>query len=89
MLADDIPTQDQTSISQPPTQHKPPTIFIHRVLNYNQMINRITEVIEEDQYFTKSLTNNVVKLTSKTPDAYRTIVKHLKKTGHILPHITA
>jgi hypothetical protein len=45
MLADDITTQKQTGISQPPTQHKPQPIFIHGVLNYNQMINRTTEVI--------------------------------------------
>jgi hypothetical protein len=43
------------------------------------MVKRITEVIEEDQYFTKSLANNVVKLTCKTPDIYRSIVKHFKK----------
>jgi PAX-interacting protein 1 len=43
------------------------------------MIKRITEIIEEDQYFTKSLANNVIKLTCKTPDTYRSNVKHFKK----------
>jgi hypothetical protein len=33
MLADDITKQNQTDISQPPTQHNPPPIFIHGVLN--------------------------------------------------------
>jgi hypothetical protein len=42
--------------------------------------------IEEDQYFTKSLANNVIKLTCKTPDTYRSIVKHFKKHD-IFPHI--
>jgi hypothetical protein len=79
MLTDDNTTSDQTHFPQPPIHHKPPPIFIHGVLNYTQMIKRITEVTEEDQYFTKSLTNNVIKLTCKTPDTYRSIVKHFKK----------
>ena len=79
MLTDDNTTSDQTIFPQLPIQHKPPSIFIHRVLNYTQMIKRTTEVIEVDQYFTKSLANNVIKLTCKTPDTYRSIVKHFKK----------
>jgi hypothetical protein len=43
------------------------------------MVKRITEVIEEDKYFTKSLANNVIKLTCSTPDTYRTVAKHFKK----------
>jgi hypothetical protein len=31
---------------------KPPPIFIFRVVNYNEMVNKLTEVIEQEQYST-------------------------------------
>ena len=47
----------------PQQNHKPPPIFIHGVINYNQMIKSISEVAEDEQYFTKGMANNVIKLT--------------------------
>jgi hypothetical protein len=38
-------------------------------------------VAEDEQYFTKSMPNNVIKLTPSTPDTYRNIIKHLKENG--------
>jgi hypothetical protein len=40
------------------------------------MIKSISEVAENEQYFTKSMANNVIKLTCSTPDTYRNIVFH-------------
>ena len=65
-------------LQQPPIP-KPPPIFIHRVLNYKNMIKSITEVVEEEQFFSKSLANNVIKLSSITPATYRAIIKHFKE----------
>jgi hypothetical protein len=66
----------------PPLQnHKPPPIFIHGVINYDQMIKSIREVAEDEQYFTKSIANNVIKLTSYTLDTYRFLIKHFKENG--------
>ena len=66
---------------QPPKNHKPPPIFIHGVINYSEMIKSISEVAEEEQYFTKSMANNVIKLTCTTPDTYRNLIKHFKEKG--------
>jgi hypothetical protein len=44
MLTDDINTPEQTECPQHPIKHKPPPIFIHGVINYNQMVKRISEV---------------------------------------------
>jgi len=72
----------QVSESQPlPQQHKPPPIFIHGVTNYNQMIKSISEVAEDEQYYTKSMANNVIKLNCSTSDTYRNIVKHFRDNG--------
>jgi predicted RNA methylase len=43
-------------------------------------------VAEDEQYFTKSMANNVIKLISSTPDTYRNIIKHFKENG-IFSHI--
>ena len=43
------------------------------------MIKSLTEVAEEEQFLTKSLTNNVIKLAFSTPDTYRAIIKHCKE----------
>ena len=50
----------------------------HRVINYTDMIKSLTEVVEEEQFFTKSLSTNV-KLACSTPDTYRAIIKHCKE----------
>ena len=36
-----------------PQNHKPPPIFIDGVINYGEMIKRIREVAEDEQYYTK------------------------------------
>jgi len=35
---------------QPPKSHKPPTTFLHGVINYSEMIKCISEVAEDEQY---------------------------------------
>jgi hypothetical protein len=41
---------------------KPSPIFIYGVVNYNEMINKLSEVIQQDQYSTKSMTKNNIKI---------------------------
>jgi len=43
------------------------------------MIKSLTEAAEEEEFLTKSLANNVIKLACSTPDTYRAIVKHCKE----------
>jgi hypothetical protein len=64
---------------QPPKNYKLPPIFIHGVINYSEMIKSISEAAEDEQYFTKSMANNVIKLTCKTPDTYRNLIKLFKE----------
>jgi len=45
------------------------------------MIKSIREVAEDEQYFTKSMSSNVIQLTSSTLDTYRTLIKHFKENG--------
>jgi len=82
----DILTQEVRQVEpgeqhQPSKNHKPPSIFLHGVINYSEMIKSISEVAEDVQYFTKSMANNVIKLSCTTPDTYRNLIKHFKEKG--------
>jgi len=57
---------------------KPPPIFVHAVINYGEMIKRIRDLVEDEQYCTKSLANNVIKINCVTPETYRKLVRYLK-----------
>jgi len=81
MLTEEIPTTDQAENTQPPKIHKPPPIFLHGVINYDKMIRSINEVAETEQFYTKSMANNVIKITCLTPETYRTLIKHFKDTN--------
>ena len=70
---------EASELFQQPPIPKPPPIFIHGVLNYKDMIKSITEVVAEEQFFTRSFVNNVMKLSSITPATYRAIIKHFKE----------
>jgi hypothetical protein len=45
------------------------------------MINRIRNIAEDEQYTTKSLTNNVIKINSVTPETYRNLIKYFKESN--------
>lgn len=66
----------------PPTKEntpKPPPIFIHGVQDYKKMTQQIQAFAENEQYNTKSLANNVVKISCGTPDTYRKLVRLFKE----------
>ena len=65
----------------PTRNHKPPPIFIHGVINYGAMINRIRNIAEDEQYSTKSLSNNVIKINCVTPETYRNLIRYLKENN--------
>jgi len=44
------------------------------------MIHSINEVGEAEQFYTKSLANNVIKITCLTPETYQSLIKHFKET---------
>jgi hypothetical protein len=80
MLTEETPTSDQVANTKPPQMHKPPPIFLHGVIHYGKIISSINEVAETEQFYNKSLTNNVVKITCLTPETYRALIKHFKET---------
>jgi hypothetical protein len=76
---------DEASSPDAPTCIKPqpipklPPIYVHGVIHYGEMIKSITEVAKKEQFCTKTLANNVIKISYTTPTTYRAIVKHFKE----------
>jgi hypothetical protein len=79
MLTEDNFHPEASEKPHPPLSPKPPPIFLHGVINYSEMIKSLTEVAAEEQFLTKSLNNNVVKLACSTPDTYTAIIKHCQE----------
>jgi hypothetical protein len=42
------------------------------------MQKRLNEFLDEEQYTTRSLANGTIKLTCKTPDTYRKLVRYMR-----------
>jgi hypothetical protein len=47
------------------------------------MINKLSEVIQQDQYSTKSMTKNNIKINWTTPETYRKLVGFLKDNDRV------
>jgi hypothetical protein len=58
--------------------HEPPLIFIHGIINYGEMIKRIRVIADDEQYCTKNMTNNVIKINCLTPETHRKLVRYFK-----------
>jgi hypothetical protein len=62
--------QQEEMEANPPhhPNHKPRPIFIHGLINYDEMTKHIREIVDYEQYHTKSLANDVIKLNCTTPE---------------------
>lgn len=58
---------------------KPPPIFVHGVQDFKEMTKQLEEIAKKEEYQTKSLINNVVKINCETPEIYRKLVKEFKE----------
>lgn len=62
---------------------KPPPIFVHGVTDYTKMVEALQDIVEIEQYKTKTMANNVVKINANTVDTYRKLVKFMKESNII------
>jgi hypothetical protein len=65
------PGMSNDKITITPKIPRLPPIFVHGVQNYTEMIKRIQKIAEQEQYFTESLANNIVKINCETPETYK------------------
>jgi hypothetical protein len=45
------------------------------------MVNKLTEITEQEQYSTKSMVDNTIKIDCTTPETYRKLVVFLKENN--------
>jgi hypothetical protein len=57
---------------------KPPSIFVYGVVNLPEMLKNFQDIVELDEYTTRSMANDTVKLNCSNPDAYRKLVRFMK-----------
>lgn len=74
---------NKETITPAPDIPKPPPIFVHGVMNYDMMTKTLLNVAETEQYTTKCLADNVVKINTKTPDVYRKLIKYMQENDII------
>ena len=81
MLTNETNLNSAEGNPSPTRNHKPQPIFIHGVINYGEMINQIRNIAEDEQYTTKSLINNVIKINCVTPETRRKLIKYFKESN--------
>ena len=79
-LLTNITNQDSVDGNQSSKKnHKPSPVFVHGVINYGEIIKRIRDIAENEQHFTKSLANSVIKINCVTPETYRKLLRYFKE----------
>jgi hypothetical protein len=61
--------------------HKPPQIFVHGVTKCGDVIKRIRDIAEDEQYCTKCLANNVIEINCLTPETHGKLFKYFKENN--------
>jgi len=51
--------------------HKPPLIFINGVINCGEMVKRVRDIAEDEEYCTKGLAHNVIETNCVTSETNR------------------
>lgn len=88
VLMDEEPIQGQNIPKEAENldhNYKPPPIFIQDVVNYPVMLLSIETVIHPSEFICKTLSQNQIKINTKSADAYRKLI-HLFKQNKIAFH---
>jgi hypothetical protein len=62
---------------------KPPPVFVYRVTSLPEMQKRLNKFLDDEQYTTKSMANDTVKLTCQSPDTYRKLATYMRDNNII------
>jgi hypothetical protein len=49
------------------------------------MVHNLCSAVEQDQYTTKTLVDNTIKINCYTPDTYRKLVRYMREKNFIHP----
>jgi uncharacterized alpha/beta hydrolase family protein len=57
---------------------KLPPIYIHGITDYKAMVNNLAKAVDEENYFTKTLSNNTVRISTPSSETYRKSIHHIQ-----------
>lgn len=77
------PNKENSNSNQVTRVQRPPPIYIYDVLNFSEMANTISSVIDKNDYICKALVNSTVKIYTTTSDSFRKLAKYLKEKNII------
>ncbi|VEN54315.1 unnamed protein product, partial [Callosobruchus maculatus] len=77
LTTEDDHSQNNTAKKIP----RPPPIFVYGVINFPEMIKKLSEIVAEEQYITKSMPDNTIKINCNTPDTYRILVRFMRENN--------
>lgn len=61
----------------------PPPIYIYGVTDYRKMVIQIRNCLEDEQYTTKSLANNTIRINCNIAESYRKLIRYFKEENII------
>ena len=81
----ELNTKEPASVEVPqiPAIPKPPPIFVYGITNFPDMVRSLRNIVDDDQYTTKCMADNTVKINSTTPETYRTLIRHMRDNNII------
>jgi hypothetical protein len=71
--------EEPTDVNTKKRIPRPPPIFVYDVINYPQMIQHLAEVAEEENYSTRPMANNIIKINCHSAETYRKIIAFMKE----------
>ena len=65
------------------SQFQIPFLFVYGVTNFPHMVRSLRNIVDDDQYTTKCMADNTVKINSTTPETYRSLIRHMQDNNVI------
>jgi hypothetical protein len=79
LLTNEVTNKEPADVNTTKRIPRPPPIFVYDVINYAQMIQHLAEVAEEENYSTRSMANNIIKINFHSAETYRKIIAFMKE----------
>jgi capsid portal protein len=54
-----------------------PPIYIYGAMDYKAMVENLAKAVDEETYFTKTLSNNTVRISIISSETYRKLIRHI------------
>jgi hypothetical protein len=84
LLTNEVTNKEEpTDVNTTKRIPRPSPIFVYDVVNYPQMIQHLADVAEEENYSTRSMANNIIKINCHSAEMYRKMIAFMKENNII------